>query len=85
MRIHIGCELTFELPQTTPMIATLHVHFSRVSGFRPGIKLPSNESAEIQAFSKFMKHIAKLRGARNTLHCFKSNQREAISASMLNC
>ena len=32
MRIHIGCELSFEFPQTTPMIATLNVHFSRVSG-----------------------------------------------------
>ena len=25
MRIHIGCELTLELPQTTPMIAIFHV------------------------------------------------------------
>ncbi len=50
----------------------------------PRMKLPSNESAEIQAFSKLMKHIAKLRGARNTLLCFKSNQREAISASIMN-
>ena len=31
MRIHVGCELRFEFPQTTPMIATLNVHFSRVS------------------------------------------------------
>jgi hypothetical protein len=31
MRIHVGCELSFEFPQTTPMIATLNVHFSRVS------------------------------------------------------
>jgi hypothetical protein len=29
MRIHVGCELHFEFPQTTPMIATLNVHFSR--------------------------------------------------------
>jgi transglutaminase-like putative cysteine protease len=31
MRIHVGCELLFEFPQPTPMIATLNVHFSRAS------------------------------------------------------
>ncbi len=31
MRIRVGCELNFEFPQTTPMILTLNVHFSRVS------------------------------------------------------
>jgi transglutaminase-like putative cysteine protease len=31
MRIHVGCELEFALPQTTPMIVMLNVHFSRVS------------------------------------------------------
>jgi hypothetical protein len=31
MRIKVGCELSFELPQTTPMIVMLNVHFSRVS------------------------------------------------------
>ena len=31
MRIHVGCELRFEFPQTTPMILTLNVHSSRVS------------------------------------------------------
>jgi len=31
MRISVGCELTFELPQATPMIVMLNVHFSRVS------------------------------------------------------
>lgn len=30
MRIHIGCELSFELPQMTPVIAMLNVHYSRV-------------------------------------------------------
>jgi len=29
MRIHVGCEVSFELSQTTPMIATLNAHFSR--------------------------------------------------------
>jgi transglutaminase-like putative cysteine protease len=31
MRIHVGCELSFDLSQPTPMIATLNVHYSRVS------------------------------------------------------
>lgn len=31
MRIKVGCALTFELVQPTPMIVMLHVHFSRVS------------------------------------------------------
>ena len=31
MRIKIGCELSFDFPQATPLIAILNVHFSRVS------------------------------------------------------
>jgi transglutaminase-like putative cysteine protease len=31
MRIRVGCEMTYELSQFTPMIATLNVHSSRVS------------------------------------------------------
>ena len=31
MRIHIGCEMTFDFPQETPMIAMLNVHYSRAS------------------------------------------------------
>jgi hypothetical protein len=31
MRIRLGCDLRFEFPETTPMIATLNVHFLRVS------------------------------------------------------
>ena len=31
MRIHVGCELTFDFPQSMPMIACLNVHFSRFS------------------------------------------------------
>ena len=31
MRIQVGSELRFEFPQTTPMIVTLNVHFSRFS------------------------------------------------------
>lgn len=31
LRIKLGCRFQFELPQPTPMIALLNVHFSRVS------------------------------------------------------
>jgi hypothetical protein len=31
LRIHVGCQLNFMLPQTTPMIMMLNVHFSRSS------------------------------------------------------
>ncbi|WP_407519075.1 hypothetical protein [Methylobacterium oryzisoli] len=31
MRILVGCEMTYELPQPTPIIATLNVHSSRFS------------------------------------------------------
>lgn len=31
MKIHIGYELTYSMPQPTPMILTLNVHYSRVS------------------------------------------------------
>ncbi|MDB5558523.1 MAG: transglutaminase [Enterovirga sp.] len=31
MRIHIGCEMTYAFEQSTPIIATLNVHSSRVS------------------------------------------------------
>src|SRR5438876_7986659 len=31
MRIQVGCELSFDFPQTMPMIVTLNVHFSRFS------------------------------------------------------
>ena len=38
MRILVGCEMTYELPHATPMIATLNVHSSRVSDLeRPGL------------------------------------------------
>ena len=29
MRLRVGCRLTYELPQPTPMIAVLNIHFSR--------------------------------------------------------
>ncbi len=31
MQIRVGCEMTYECPQPTPMIFTLNVHFTRAS------------------------------------------------------
>ena len=31
MQIRVGYELTYDCPQPTPMVLTLHVHFTRVS------------------------------------------------------
>ena len=35
MRIHVGCELSFDFPQATPLIAILNVHFGGVSDLEP--------------------------------------------------
>lgn len=32
MRIRFGCELAYDLPQPTPMIVMLNVHYSRAAG-----------------------------------------------------
>ena len=37
MRLRLGCRLSYRLPQPTPMIALLNVHFSRF-GEQPGIQ-----------------------------------------------
>jgi transglutaminase-like putative cysteine protease len=50
MRIHVGCELSFEFTQTTPMIATLNVHFSRVSDLERPDYLIANPSAPIEGY-----------------------------------
>src|ERR1700730_5502066 len=48
MRIHVGCELSFEFPQTTPMIATLNVHFSRASELeRPDYLITNRKFARL--------------------------------------
>jgi hypothetical protein len=51
MRIHVGCELSFEFPQTTPMIATLNVHFSRVSELERPDYLITNPSVPIEGYA----------------------------------
>ena len=50
MRIHVGCELRFEFPQTTPMIATLNVHFSRVSELERPDYLITNPSVPVEGY-----------------------------------
>jgi hypothetical protein len=48
MRIHVGCELSFDFPQTMPMIATLNVHFSRFS--EPSLQPPARCTNDTRAF-----------------------------------
>ena len=50
MRIRVGCALSFEFPQTTPLIATLNVHFSRVSELERPDYLITNSSVPIQGY-----------------------------------
>jgi transglutaminase-like putative cysteine protease len=50
LRIHVGCELTFDLPQTTPMIATLNVHSSRVSDLEQPDHLITRPSVPVQGY-----------------------------------
>jgi transglutaminase-like putative cysteine protease len=50
MRIHIGCELGFEFPQTTPMTLTLNVHSSRVSDLERPDYLITNPSVPIEGY-----------------------------------
>jgi hypothetical protein len=52
MRIHVGCKLRFEFPQTTPMIATLNVHFSRVSALERLDYLVTNPSVPIEGYRR---------------------------------
>ena len=50
MRIYVGCELCFEFAQTTPMIASLNVHFSRVSELERPDYLITNPSVPIEGY-----------------------------------
>ena len=50
MRIHVGCELIFELPQTTPMIAALNVHFSRFSELERPDHLVTNPAVPVEGY-----------------------------------
>src|ERR1700686_3428308 len=50
MRIHVGREMSFEFPQTTPMIVTLNVHFSRFSDLERLDGLMTNPSVPIEGY-----------------------------------
>ncbi len=50
MRIHLGCEMTFELPQITPMIATLNVHSSRASDLETPDWLVTTPSVPVEGY-----------------------------------
>ena len=50
MRIHVGCELSFEFPQVTPMIVTLNVHFSRFSDLERPDYLMTTPSVPVEGY-----------------------------------
>jgi len=50
MRIRLGCDLRFEFPRSTPMIATLNVHFSRFSELEHPDYLTTNPSVPIEGY-----------------------------------
>jgi transglutaminase-like putative cysteine protease len=50
MRLHIGCELTFEFPQPTPLIAMLNVHFSRIPDLERPDYLVTKPSVPIESY-----------------------------------
>ena len=48
MRIRFGCELTYDLPQPTPMIAMLNVHYSRAGSLeRPDLLTTDPSTARL--------------------------------------
>ena len=50
MRINVGGALTYEFPQTMPMIATLNVHFSRSSDLERPVYLTTTPSVPIEGY-----------------------------------
>ena len=50
MRIHIGCEMTFDFQQATPLIAMLNVHYSRASDLDRPDFLVSNPPVPIESY-----------------------------------
>lgn len=50
MRILVGCKMTYDLPQATPMIATLNVHASRVSDLEQPDFLITTPSVPVQGY-----------------------------------
>lgn len=50
MRIHLGCELTYEFPNPTPMIAVLNVHHSRVADLERPDWLVASPSTPVENY-----------------------------------
>jgi transglutaminase-like putative cysteine protease len=50
MRILVGCEMTYDLPQVTPMIVTLNVHSSRVSDLEWPDQLVTTPPVSIEGY-----------------------------------
>ncbi|ESW85052.1 transglutaminase family protein [Mesorhizobium sp. M1005] len=50
MRIHIGCQMSFDFPQETPLIAMLNVHYSRASDLERPDFLTSNPPVPIESY-----------------------------------
>ena len=50
MRVHVGCEMTYEGGQVTPMIAILNVHSSRVSDLERPDYLITNPSVPVEGY-----------------------------------
>lgn len=50
MRIRVGCEMTYDFGQVTPMIVTLNVHSSRVSDLERPDYLVTSPAAHIEGY-----------------------------------
>ena len=50
MRIKLGCELTYALPNATPMIVMLNVHYSRVGFFERPDRLVTSPAVPIESY-----------------------------------
>ena len=50
MRIHVGCQLSFDFPRTTPMIVTLNVHSSRFSDLESPDYLTTSPSVPLEGY-----------------------------------
>jgi transglutaminase-like putative cysteine protease len=50
VRIHVGCQLDFQLPQATPMIVALNVHFSRYPDLEHPDLLVTNPPVPIEGY-----------------------------------
>ena len=50
MRIGVGYELTYEVPQATPMLLTVNVHYSRASDLVVPDRLITNPPVPVSGY-----------------------------------